>query len=213
MKIYCHNVRVWTRDRDKSSEWYWKARMSRISDLIAAEQYDILCLQELSFPANLRLPGGYRRLCPSISHPIYVRKGIKTRRHRFHTRWDECEVKVGEEWMLLINVHLHWKESIFTRSIEAIRDRIDTAIAEGQGFVACGDWNVGRDILEDEFNYKAYVFPWDSYTFKNSNTGKEGKIDFFVANYADIWENDIYIGDAVLSDHRPIRLISSSFPL
>ena len=187
--------------------------MSRISDLIAAGQYDVLCLQELSFPANLRLPKGYRRVCPSISHPIYVKKGIKTRRHRFHLRWDECEIKMGEGWWLLINVHLHWKERIFTRSIEKIRDRIDDAIAAGQCFIACGDWNVGRDILESEFNYKAYVFPWDSYTFKNSNTGKEGKIDFFVVNYADMWEPELFIGDAVLSDHRPIRLTSSSSSL
>jgi len=55
MKILSHNVRVWTRDRDKNSDWYWKLRMERISDVISQIDPDILCFQELSFPAKIDL--------------------------------------------------------------------------------------------------------------------------------------------------------------
>ena len=205
-KIYCHNVRVWTRDRDKNSDWYWKLRMERISDVISQIDPDILCLQELSFPANLYISKGYRRVCPSISHPIYVRKGIETRKHRFHLRWDECEVKINEKWMLIINVHLHWDDKIFDRNMKKILKRIKKAYADDLTFVACGDWNTTRDRVVSGLKHMAYVYPWDSYTFKNSTTGHEAKIDLFALGIRDPGRTELICTDGILSDHRPILL-------
>lgn len=202
-----HNVRVWTRDRDPHSVWYWKRRMSLIRAVIESESPDILCLQELSFPATLRIPKGYRRVCATASHPIYVREGYKTRNHRFHLRWDSCEVNLGgAEWMLVINVHLHWDEDIFARNMRKIGRLIAEACEKDMDVVACGDWNMPADTLARYLDDGGmFIYRNDDYTFKNKDTGVEGTIDHFAAN---IWTGQLATikNPVPLSDHRPITL-------
>lgn len=106
MRVISLNCRVWTRDTDRKSPRWWRRRMERIRRFITDEAPDVLCLQELSFPANLWIPKGYRRVGLSASHHIYVRRGIKARPLWFSIHHNAAEV----EGVRVINVHGTWRK-------------------------------------------------------------------------------------------------------
>ena len=200
-----HNVRVWTRDRNKSESWYWKDRMQRIGRIINEENPDILCLQELLFPANTYIPTGYRRVGLSVYHPMYVRKGIKTRKHRFRFRWESCEAYINGKWVFVVNVHLHWNEKIFARCMKKINNAVRYQLSIGNDVVMCGDWNVDQDKLLKYITNPVILVPNYKYTFKNKITGHRGVIDHFATNMAFNYMHVLY-SNLPLSDHKPITL-------
>ena len=208
MKIYCQNVRVWTRDRDKSSEWFWKKRMARIRAMIMSQDPDILCLQELSFPANLYLPKNYRRVGLTASHPVYVKSGIKTRHHRFHFRFDTVELP--GPGLFLVNVHLHWDDKIFNRCIRRINKAVNKAVEKGLKVVVCGDFNKGYLQVRDSLTPAATVLPPDEmfYTFHNPLKDTYGTIDYFAVSRDLVGKVDrkVEAGMVTTSDHLPLIL-------
>ena len=203
MKILTFNVRVWTRDIDKTSDWYWKDRMARIKDLIEQENPDVILFQELSFPACCYVPKGYRRVGITASHPIYVKKGIKNRRHRFHFRWDSCEVMWNDELVNIVNVHLHWDAKILERNMKKINALIEKEEARGISTIAGGDWNNEYQRISNLIDCEVF-YPYD-WTFKNSTTGNTGTIDFFAINM-EHRKLALIRPAEVLSDHRPVVL-------
>lgn len=208
MKIYCHNVRVWTRDRDKTDTWYWRKRMAEIRNLIIAQDPDVLCLQELSFPADRYIPKGYRRVGMTASHPIYVRKGTKTRRHRFYIHFDAVDALIAERWVTIINVHLHWNKAILALAMRQINNRIESALERGNEIIICGDFNNGYKTIYASLPQKELLhFAGDGPTFRNKNTGAEGYIDYFFASLGlkGAARNLGFTRNGTpLSDHQPI---------
>lgn len=210
MKIYCHNVRVWTRDRDKTSDWYWRKRMKRIRELIKEENPDVLCLQELSFPANLYIPREYRRVGFSASHHIYVkRRAFKVRRARFHFRWNKAEIKPvgGREWLNLICVHLHWNAAILERNMAQIDALAKKCEERGIPTIACGDFNNGRDKIAVLTDLHVMLDPMP--THHNPATGAVGWIDHFAVTpvYSLLTANlSVIRSNTALSDHNPLAL-------
>lgn len=81
MRIVSLNCRVWTRDTDRKSPRWWRRRMGRIRRFITDEAPDVLCLQELSFPANLWIPKGYRRVGLSVVSCGVVNDGFMMSDH------------------------------------------------------------------------------------------------------------------------------------
>lgn len=143
MKILSFNVRAWTRDTDNSSEYYWKTRMSAVGSMIEDTNPDVICFQELVFPANLYIPSGYRRVNLSVSHPIYVRKGIKTSHHKFRVFFDSVNI----EQYQIINVHGRWEAKITDRIVNSL-----LKASQGKSTIICGDFNNGsKDLMDRGF--------------------------------------------------------------
>lgn len=80
--------------------------MVKINEFIKKENPDILCLQELSFPANLYVPKNYKRVGLSIYHHIYVRKGIKARPLWFSIHHNGAKIND----VRIINIHGTWRK-------------------------------------------------------------------------------------------------------
>ena len=207
MKIYCHNVRVWTRDRDKTSDWYWRKRMEEIRNLIIAQDPDILCFQELSFPADRYIPKGYRRVGLTASHPIYVRKGTKTRGHRFFVHFDAVEALIAGRWTTIINVHLHWNKTILALAMRQINKRVNNSLSKGNEIIICGDFN-NRSSVIYEYLPKEYFLCFSGLgpTFRNWKTGSEGYIDYFFSTFLHGVASNLQFkrNGIPLSDHSPI---------
>lgn len=139
--ILSFNVRTWTRDRDPGSEVFWRTRMAAMQRMIEDVDPDILCFQEMLFPATLYIPKAYRRVAGvsvNISHPIFIRKSLKYRGHSLGKHWEACTV----EGVRIINVHSSWDKEITARTVAQVNDQL-TGCA-----VACGDWNVGLATLQ-----------------------------------------------------------------
>jgi len=137
MKIISLNCRVWTRDRDKSSVHYWKKRMVKINEFIKKENPDILCLQELSFPANLYVPKNYKRVGLSIYHHIYVRKGIKARPLWFSIHHNGAKIND----VRIINIHGTWRKCM-RKVWQKLRNKVT------EKTIIIGDFNQTKDVVE-----------------------------------------------------------------
>lgn len=67
--------------------------MEAMERMIEDVNPDIICFQELMYPATRYVPRGYRRVSwMNISHPIYVRKGLKAWDRAVSMRWNACTV-------------------------------------------------------------------------------------------------------------------------
>ena len=90
------------------------------------------------YPATRYVPRGYRRVSwMNISHPIYVRKGLKARDRAVSMRWNACTVA----GIRIISIHSRWEKEIMDRTVEQVNAQLT-----GRD-VACGDWNVGLAAL------------------------------------------------------------------
>ena len=55
---------------------------------------DVICFQEMLFPATRYVPDGYKRVSGlNVSHPIFVRKGLKVNAHSLSIYWEACTVE------------------------------------------------------------------------------------------------------------------------
>ena len=204
LSILSFNVREWTRDTDSSSDTYWKTRMEAMGRMIEDLDPDIICFQELLPPVGRHVPEGYKTAGASVSHPIYIKKGLKVSRHRFSIFWESCIV----EGIKIINVHSRWESKIVARTVSQVNGQLT-----GKD-VACGDWNtslgsITKAGLEMESARVLLEIP-ETDTFANF-TRKEshGAIDhFFVKGVTPLSYRMITDGYGCqkMSDHYPIVL-------
>ena len=206
LRILSFNVRTWTRDRDADSDVFWRTRMEAMERMIEDVDPDVLCFQEMLFPATRYVPNGYRRIgAVNISHPIYVRKGLQVRSTDLAIRWQACTV----EGVRIINVHSSWDADITQRTVEQVNAQLTGCD------VACGDWNVRLASLQKaglqmESARVLLGVPEDD-TFANFKRPAEshGPIDhFFVSGSTPLSYRMITdgYGCSKMSDHFPILL-------
>ena len=208
LRILSFNVRTWTRDRDADSEVFWRTRMEAMERMIEDLDPDVLCFQEMLFPATRYVPDGYRRVgALNISHPIYVRKGLRARSSEIAIRWQACTV----EGVRIINVHSSWDAEITQRTVE----QVNAQLTSREPALACGDWNVRLAMLQKvglqmESARVLLGVPEDD-TFANFKrpTESHGPIDhFFVRGLTPIYYRLITnpYGCTKMSDHYPLLL-------
>ena len=206
LRILSFNVRTWTRDRDADSDVFWRTRMAAMERMIEDLDPDVLCFQEMLFPATRYVPDGYRRVgALNISHPIFVRKGLRVRDTGLAMRWQACTV----EGVRIINVHSSWDSEITQRTVEQVNAQLT-----GRD-VACGDWNVGLASLQNAGlqmeSVRVLLGLPEEDTFANFKRPAEshGPIDhFFVRGLAPLsyrLVTDTY-GCTKMSDHYPLLL-------
>ena len=154
LKILSFNVRQWTRDVDAGSATFWRTRMEAMRRMIDDVDPDVICLQEFMAPVGRYIPDGYRRVGATVSHPIFVRKGLETSGHAASIFWDACMVGDVE----VINVHSRWESEVIERTVAAVNGRVAAlakAAARAAGgvaapaprVVACGDFNCSLATL------------------------------------------------------------------
>ena len=205
-KILSLNIRVWTRDTKRQSEHWWVARYRAIHDYIKEQNPDVICLQEVWWPAKyvLRLGKlGYKKTGWGFSHPIFVRKSAKVSRRAvsiFSTMAIVDEVQY-------FSVHCRWEEKLFQRAMEWVRRKL--YLYRFMPCIACGDFNrTNRDSIHEALTWLSSVrdgrFPVD--TFQNYKHPEScGEIDHFFANGC-VVVYSYFVGQTNLSDHRPIVL-------
>ena len=116
------NVRVWTRDRDKSSPDYWKGRLDSIVRCVRDKDPDIICLQEcLPRMAKAIKELGYKSAGVSFHHLMLVRKTMRCRRHRWRVFMDWCDV----DGLRLINVHSRWEGRVVNDVVDDLGGVLD----------------------------------------------------------------------------------------
>ena len=193
MKIISLNCRVWTRDAKRASDRFWVKRMERVRSFILEQDPDVLCLQELSFPANLWIPRKYRRVGLSASHHIYVRKGVKARPLWFAVHHNAAVV----DGVRVINVHGTWRKCM---------DRVWARLrkeAEKRPCVIVGDFNHPAACVE--INLAAQTMPKTSgVTFRNYSTGAQGDIDHCVTTGLPLVSCEVFDDGFMMSDHLPL---------
>lgn len=210
MQILSFNARVWTRDTSSKSEYFWVKRMKAMNKMIKELNPDIICFQEMSFPAPLFIPWGYRRVGISASHRIYVKWGIKTRKHSFRIHTEPVEVLFNGLWWKIVNVHSHWSRKVIDNDIRRINELYKTW--GNERFIACGDFNNPIEGIHDNI---VPIIPNDVDTFANfTKDWNHGAIDHFMTPLTDCQfrvvteANDIAkeFGVTKMSDHLPIML-------
>lgn len=200
MKLLSCNVRVWFRDINPKSEHYWRKRMKNLAELIENEKPDVLCLQELWWPASKYVPKNYKRIGISLSHHIYIRqyahKPIFVPQKRiWRLRWRLVQFRVwGYYDCAIVSVHMHWDKKILDRNIKMLNKHI----LRPEAYLLAGDWNNPSDAI----CLRGGVPLPDEPTFRNFDTGKEAKID--LAFYWGLLNVKGRIGPDVGSDHKPI---------
>lgn len=203
MRILSLNCRNWNRDKSSDSAHFWKQRALSMNWMIDELEPDVICFQEMIFPMTRYIPSGYRKVGFSVSHHIYVKKGLKTSGWKFRVFWQCCMV----EDIKVFCVHGRWEPKGVSRLCGDIISEV-----EGKA-VAMGDFNVGLTQLytrgmPDSARVKLGMAQQD--TFQNFDRPESrGEIDhaflwgitpksFRVITYG--------YGAGRISDHYPILL-------
>lgn len=193
MKVMSLNCRVWTRDTGRRSPRHWRRRMERIRRFIIDEAPDVLCLQELSFPMNLWIPKGYRRVGLSASHHIYVRKGVKARPLWFAVHHNAAEV----DGIRIINVHGTWR-----KCMDKVWERLRKESRRLPCLIA-GDFNHRSGTVADRLGART-LDTGDAVTFRRNFTGSSGSVDHCVS-FGLPWVSCRVVRDSfMMSDHLPL---------
>ena len=200
------NIRVWTRDTKRQSEHWWVARYRAIHEYIKEQNPDVICLQEVWWPAKyvLRLGKlGYKKTGWGFSHPIYVRKSAKASERAvsiFSTMAIVDEVQY-------FSVHCRWEEKLFQKAMKWIRDRW-MALPHSR-CIAAGDFNrsstldIQRELMLTSARETLGIEPVDTFANYKRPTASHGELDHFFCGF---WvEPKTYeVGPSDLSDHRPV---------
>ena len=208
MKIMTFNVRIWTRDTDSSSNRFWKTRMQKMKDLILRENPDIICFQEMMFPATNYIPSGYKRVGISAHHSMFINKksGITAKNHCFSIFYEYADIKGQGMEFRLVNVHPRWEEDLSTKTLSKVQD-----LVKARKCVVCGDFNVfiedvRRNGLTRGYSVREYLGIEKKDTFENYNrpTESHGEIDHFIVGGMQMPKTYTLIEDYSMSDHRPL---------
>ena len=203
LRLMTFNVRVWTRDTDSKSDTFWKKRMERMRDMINRECPDIICFQEMNFPATCYIPSNYRRVGISASHSIFVKKGISTSNHKFKIFYEYC--KIADKFYLF-NVHTRWEENVAKNTFSNI-----SSDCVGKKAIICGDMNATlEDVRKNglkgvSVREELGLEPVD--TFQNyTKEYQHGEIDHFITVNMGKVSSYKVIEDYSMSDHRPVMI-------
>lgn len=204
LRVLSFNIREWTRDRDESGENYWRKRMEAMRRMMEDVDPDVICLQEVLPPAGSYVPDGYHRVGIGVSHPIYVRDGLKASRHTFAIFWEACTVS----GIRIVNVHSRWEREIVERTVRQVNGQLT-----GRD-IACGDWNTGLRSIESAGlrmqSARTLLGAPETDTFANfTKSESHGAIDhFFVNGITPVSYRMLTDGYGVsrISDHWPILL-------
>ena len=208
MKIMTFNVRIWTRDTDSSANTYWKKRMARMEELISRENPDIICFQEMMFPATCYIPSGYKRVGISAHHSIFIKKnaGIKTRNHKFKIFYEYVDMDIqGFGEFKLFNVHPRWEENLAQKTFADLNNDI----GDYRKCIVCGDFNanledarknglVGTSVREALGIEKKDTF--QNYTKEYQHD----EIDHFILNRMPLPKSYKIASDYDVSDHKSV---------
>lgn len=204
MKILSLNCRNWNRDTDKTSSAYWKDRMEAMSRMIRDKQPDIICFQEMIAPMGQYVPDGWKRVGISVSHHIYVRKGLKAKNHKFCIHFEQTDI----EGIRIFCVHGKWTDKV----TDELCDDLSKNVRNVGKAVAMGDFNVpvaalNARNLPTTARQKLGMLEVD--TFHHFSKDQHGEIDHAIlwglipAAYEVITDG---YGVPRISDHWPILL-------
>ena len=207
MKVISLNIRTLYRDTKRQSEHWWVARYRAIHEYIKEQAPDIICLQEVWWPAKyvLRLGAlGYKKTGWGFSHPIFVRKNQKMSKRRvslFSTMAIVGDIQV-------FSVHCRWEEKLFQRAMKWICKQ---SVYDGKKRIAAGDFNTSNIRKVEDATYLSSVrrmLEMESVdTFANYRRPEESheEIDHFFTGCIHVPIIESYsVGPDDLSDHRPI---------
>ena len=175
MKILTFNARIWTRDTTKrEEETYWKNRMKKMTEMIKKYDPDIICFQEMMFPATCYIPKEYKRVGLTTQHPIYIKKDMNYSNHCFRVHLDTATIN---EDLRIVNVHSHWDKSVN----EETNKKIEKEAAKYKKVIACGDFNNSESDIKLPSYTHIPLEPEGQDTFINYTKPEEshGIIDHF----------------------------------
>lgn len=200
------NVREWTRDRDKTSPYYWRTRLTSICRCVLDTDPDIICVQEC-WPRMLRPLKrlGYKTSGLSFHHTILTRKTMRGSGHRWRIFYDWLDV----DGLRVINVHSRWERKVAEYVIKKVGK-----LAKGRKAVACGDFNVPlstiKDIGLDMSHARSTLGLPQKDTFQNfTKVNSYGEIDHFFLSKVGFDNYKIITasyGCERMSDHYPVIL-------
>ena len=141
MNIMTFNVGIWTRNRKKDDIFYWKNRMQAMEQMLRDLSPDVICFQELWYPATRYIPKDYRKVFGTgFEHPIYVKKGLHTGIGIFSIHWSMARV----EGIRIFSIHGHWD----SRKTERLCMNVKNIYAKDtRPAILAGDWNVEYNDL------------------------------------------------------------------
>ena len=204
MRMMSFNVREWPRDRDKSSPYYWGARLDAICRCVRDVDPDIICLQEC-WPRMARAIKRLGYKGHGFHHLILTRRTMKAKGHRWRIFYDWLDV----DGTRIVNVHSRWEERVARKVIPSV-----AKLCAGRRAVACGDFNVPLTTIEDIGLGLTHVRSFLKYapldTFQNfTKASSHGEIDHFFVNlikpetFRIVKDN---YGCRRMSDHYPIMM-------
>ncbi len=209
-KILSLNIRIWTRDLERSSEHYWVERYRKIHDYIKSENPDIICLQEVWWPAKyvLRLGKlGYKKTGWGFSHPIYVRKGARI----YQRAVSIFATMAVVDNIQYFSVHSRWEEKWFSKAMKWVKEKPRWVC-----YFIAGDFNRNRssvisycDSSTDSVRWLLDLESEDTFTNYKRPTESHGEIDHILTTVYFKKSRDLIsytLGPSDLSDHRPICL-------
>lgn len=197
-------MRQWTRDTDKSSPYYWRTRMEAMRRMLITLNPDVICFQEFLAPVGKYVPDCYKRVGLSVSHPIYIRKGMTAKKHKFSVFWEACTI----DSIRIFNVHTRWERNILDCTVKDLNGMLT-----GRD-IACGDFNNPLYTIKASglkmYSAKEILKVPEEDTFQNfAHPESYGAIDHFFVNNVEPWRYEMVTcgyGVARMSDHWPIML-------
>ena len=209
-KIISLNIRTLYRDTKRQSEHWWVARYRAIHDYIKEQNPDVICLQEVWWPAKYVLKLGklgYKKTGWGFSHPIYVRKGAKVSK-RAVSIFSTMAIVDGVQYF---SVHCRWEEELFQKAMWWIWNRREyVEYIRNNPTIAAGDFNTSNykkvENTIELYDTRASLKLPSVDTFHNyTKPESHGEIDhFFKCGPMRLLSYEV--GPSDLSDHRPIVL-------
>ena len=178
--------------------------------MIEEQQPDVICFQELWFPASTYIPDNYKKVVGSgLEHPIYVRRGLVVGQRSFHIHWSMAQV----EGYYIFSIHGHWDrkktEKLFADIHECInklsKNQEPSCILTGDYNV---EWNELKELASPLLNIREVLNQERQITYMHfvDNT-RVGEIDHFLycnctpLSYSVFPDKE---GKFRISDHYPI---------
>lgn len=203
LRVLTLNMRQWTRDTDSSLPTFWRTRMEAMERMIEDVDPDVICFQEFLAPVGQYVPDRYKRVGITVSHPIYVHKGLRTSGHSVGIWWDACTVAGVQVFC----IHSHWDKEKLQKTVDQVNARLT-----GRD-IACGDWNNGLKAIVNSGlkmqSVRTILSVPETDTFANFSRPEKshGAIDhFFVTGLQPLsyrMLTDCYGCDKI-SDHFPL---------
>lgn len=212
MRVMSFNVGIWTRNRSKQDPFYWKDRANKMQIFFKLiYNPDVICFQELWYPHNTYIPKYFKKVFGTgWEHPIYVLNNYKVRKSWFHIFWSAAHIKSeSEKEFIVINMHGHWNNKIFTRICKQIRKFVYKHSYDK--IIICGDFNNTPDVIAKQlpFDNAADLINNHVITYKHFyDDNRTGELDYcLVYNIDNVLNFRVY--DELIrycSDHAAVEV-------